>query len=107
MHVLCQSNYQVRIPTQVTDKRTEKLLNLAKFTSWQKDRLVLADGVLERCDIGMKIAFIKKHVSMLYEEILHKKGIKLFIFRKLINLNKIGLCYTSSICQFNQVSGEK
>jgi hypothetical protein len=72
-----------------------------------KDRLVLADGVLERCDIGMKIAFIKKHVSMLYEEILHKKGIKLFIFRKLINLNKIGLCYTSSICQFNQVNGEK
>ena len=107
MHVLCQSNYQVRIPTQVTDKRTEKLLKLAKFTLWQKDRLVLADGVLERCDIGMKIAFIKKHVSMLYEEILHKKGIKLFIFRKLINLNKIGLCYTSSICQFNQVNGEK
>ena len=107
MHVLCQSNYQVRIPTQVTDKRTEKLLKLAKFTSWQKDRLVLADGVLERCDIGMKIAFIKKHVSMLYEEILHKKVIKLFIFRMLINLNKIGLCYTISICQFDQVNGEK
>ena len=27
-----------------------------------KDRLVLADGVLERCDIGMKIAFIMKHL---------------------------------------------
>ena len=38
-----------------------KLLKLAKFTSWQKDGLILADGVLERCNIGMKIAFITKY----------------------------------------------
>jgi len=35
---------------------------IAEFISWQKDRLILADSVLERFDIGMKIAFIKKHL---------------------------------------------
>ena len=73
MHVLCQSNYQMRIQTQVTDERTAKLLKLAKFTSWQKDRSVLADGVLERCDIGMKIAFIKNHLRLYMEKYNVKK----------------------------------
>jgi len=45
--------------------------------------------------------------KILYEKILREKRIKLFIFRMLINLNKIGLCYTISICQFDQVNGEK
>ena len=45
--------------------------------------------------------------KILYEKILGEKRIKLFIFRMLINLNKIRLCYTSSICQVNQVNGEK
>ena len=44
------------------------MLKLAKFTSWQKDRSVLADGVLEGCDIGMKIAFIKKHLRLCMEK---------------------------------------
>ena len=68
MHVLCQSNYQVKIQTWVTEWRTAKLLKLAKFTSWQKDRSVLADGVLERCNIGMKIASIKDHLRLCMEK---------------------------------------
>ena len=68
MHVLCQSIYQMKIQTQVTEWRTAKLLKLAKFVSWQKDRSVLADGVLERYDIGMKIASIKNHLRLCMEK---------------------------------------
>ena len=42
-----------------------------------------------------------------YEKILREKRIKLFISRMLTNLNKIRICYTSSICRVNQVNGEK
>ena len=45
--------------------------------------------------------------KILYEKILGEKRIKLFIFRMLINLNKIRLCYISSIFEVNQVNGEK
>ena len=45
--------------------------------------------------------------KILYEKILREKRIKLFIFRMLINLNKIRICYTSSICRVYQVNGEK
>ena len=45
--------------------------------------------------------------KILFENILREKRIKLFIFRMLINLNKISLCYTSGICRINQVNGEK
>ena len=45
--------------------------------------------------------------KILYEKILHEKRIKLFIFKILINLNKISLCYISSIFRVNQVNGEK
>ena len=38
------------------------MLKVAKFALWQKDRLTLADGDFGRCDIGMEIAFIKKHL---------------------------------------------
>ena len=42
-----------------------------------------------------------------YEKILREKRIKLFIFRMLINLNKISLRYISSIFRVDQVNGEK
>jgi hypothetical protein len=42
-----------------------------------------------------------------YEKILREKRTKLFIFRMLTNLNKIRICYTSSICRVNQVNSEK
>ena len=45
-----------------------KLLKLAKLNSWQKDRLILADGILERYDIGMKIAFTKNHLRLCMEK---------------------------------------
>ena len=45
--------------------------------------------------------------KIVYEKILREKRIKLFIFRMLTNLNKISLCYTSSIFRVNQVNGEK
>ena len=45
--------------------------------------------------------------KIVYEKILREKRIKLFIFRMLTNLNKIRLCYTSSICRVNQVNSEK
>ena len=45
--------------------------------------------------------------KILYGKIQREKRIKLFIFRMLINLNKAGLYYTSSICRVNQVNGEK
>ena len=45
--------------------------------------------------------------KILYEKILREKRIKLFIFRMLINLNKISLCYISSIFWVDQVNGEK
>lgn len=45
--------------------------------------------------------------KILYKKILREKRIKLFIFRMLINLNKISLCYTNSIFWVNQVNGEK
>jgi hypothetical protein len=45
--------------------------------------------------------------KIVYGRILREKRIKLFIFRKLIDLAKISLCYASSIFQFNQVNGEK
>ncbi|MDC1051108.1 hypothetical protein OAQ76_00100 [bacterium] len=45
--------------------------------------------------------------NIVYGKILREKRIKLFIFRMLINLNKIRLCYTSSIFRVNQVNGEK
>ncbi|MDC1294035.1 hypothetical protein N8Z70_03225, partial [Candidatus Puniceispirillum sp.] len=56
-HVLCQSNYQVRIQTSATDYQAVRLLHLVKFTQKQKDKLILAGGLQESCDIGMKIAF--------------------------------------------------
>ena len=45
--------------------------------------------------------------KILYEKILRDKRIKLFIFRVLINLNKIRRCYNSSIFRVKQVNGEK
>jgi len=45
--------------------------------------------------------------KILYEKILREKRIKLFIFRMLINLNKISLCYISSIFRVDHVNGEK
>ena len=45
--------------------------------------------------------------KIVYGRILREKRIKLFIFRMLINLNKIRLCYISSIFEVNQVNGEK
>ena len=45
--------------------------------------------------------------KIVYGKILREKRIKLFIFRMLTNLNKIRLCYTSSIFRVNQVNGEK
>ena len=45
--------------------------------------------------------------EILYEKILRGKRIKLFVYRMLINLNKIKLCYTSRVCRVNQVNGEK
>lgn len=44
---------------------------------------------------------------ILYEKILREKRIKLFVFRMLINLKKIMLCYISSICWVNQANGVK
>ena len=45
--------------------------------------------------------------KILYENILGEKRIKLFIFRMLINFNKIRPCYTRSICRVFKVNGEK
>ena len=45
--------------------------------------------------------------KIVYGKILREKRIKLFIFRMLTNLNKIGCYCTSSICRVNQVNGEK
>ena len=49
----------------------------------------------------------QKTYKILYENILCEKRTKLFIFRMLINLNKIRPCYISSIFEVNQVNGEK
>ena len=45
--------------------------------------------------------------KILYEKLSREKRIKLFIFRMLINFNKIRLRYTSSIFRVEQVNGEK
>ena len=45
--------------------------------------------------------------KILYEKILREKRIKLFVFRMLKNINRIMLCYTSSIFRVNQMNGEK
>ena len=54
-----------------------------------------------------KNCLYQKTTKILYEKILCEKRIKLFIFRMLTNLNKIGPCYSSSIFWVNQVNGEK
>ena len=54
-----------------------------------------------------KNCLYQKTSKILYEKILRDKRIKLFIFRVLTNLIKIGSYCTSSICQVNQVNGEK
>lgn len=42
-----------------------------------------------------------------YEKTLREKRIKLFVFRMLINLNKVRLCSPSRVFWVNQANGVK